>query len=46
MDFNYPVSCPNSDLKEYIERWYEDLIDVYDEDFINNLLNAIEIKEV
>lgn len=46
MDFNYPVSCPNSDLKEYIIRWYEELVDVYDDKFINNLLNAIEIKEV
>ena len=46
MDLNYPVCCPNSDLKEYIERWHEDLVDVYDDKFIKNLLNAIEIKEV
>lgn len=46
MDFNYPISCPNSDLKDYIGRWYEELIDVYSEDFINDLLNAIEIEEV
>ena len=46
MDLNYPVYCPDSDLKEYIIRWYEDLADVYGEDFINDLLNAIEIEEV
>ena len=46
MDFNYPVSCPNSDLKDYIKRWYEELVDVYDDEFVNNLLNAIEIEEV